>query len=150
MTSKCLACILLIVACLNSFAQAAENPPVERHYLYVAVPGVRDYLQYGGHGLLVFDIDNDHRFVKRIPIAGLNTKGSVMNVKGICTAPPARVYISFLESLQCIDLLTEKPIWEKRYEGGGDRMSITPDGKTIYLPSLERISGTSSMPPAVT
>ena len=35
-----------------------------KHYLYVAVPGIRDYLGYGGHGILVFDIDNGHRFVK--------------------------------------------------------------------------------------
>jgi hypothetical protein len=139
MTSKYLACVLLIVALLNPLAPAAENPPADRHYLYVAVPGIRDYLQYGGHGLLVFDIDNNHKFVKRIPIAGLNNKGAVMNVKGICaSAATSRVYVSFLESLQCIDLLTEKPIWERRYEGGADRMSITPDGKTIYLPSLEK------------
>jgi DNA-binding beta-propeller fold protein YncE len=139
MKSNLLACVVVILTCLNPFATAAENPPVERHYLYVAVPGVRDYLEYGGHGLLVFDIDNGHRFVKRIPIAGLNNKGAVMNVKGICaSAATSRVYISFLESLQCIDLLTEKAVWEKKYEGGADRMSITPDGKTIYLPSLEK------------
>src|SRR5690606_14711971 len=34
----------------------AEDEPLKR-YLYVAAPGVRDYLEYGGHGLLVFDID---------------------------------------------------------------------------------------------
>ncbi len=44
------------------------NQPVER-YLYVAVPGVRDYLQYGGHGLLVFDIDDGFKFVKRMRTA---------------------------------------------------------------------------------
>jgi len=27
---------------------------------------------------------------------------------------------------------------EKNYEGGCDRMSITPDGKVLYLPSLEK------------
>jgi hypothetical protein len=139
MTSKWLACVVVVLACLNPFATAAENPPIERHYLYVAVPGIRDDLKYGGHGLLVFDIDNGHQFVRRIPTAGLNGKGAVMNVKGICaSAATSRVYISSLESLQCIDLLTEKPVWEKRYEGGADRMSITPDGKTIYLPSLEK------------
>src|SRR5438270_12877298 len=36
-----------------------------------------------------------------------------------------------------MDLVTEKPLWEKTYEGGCDRMSITPDGKYLYLPSLE-------------
>src|SRR5262249_52943488 len=39
--------------------------------------------------------------------------------------------------LSCIDLVSEKVLWEKPYTGGCDRMSITPDGKDIYLPSLE-------------
>jgi hypothetical protein len=29
-------------------------------------------------------------------------------------------------------------LWVRRYEGGCDRMSITPDGKKIYLPTLEK------------
>jgi hypothetical protein len=40
--------------------------------------------------------------------------------------------------MQRIDLTTEKVVWEKTYEGGCDRMSIMPDGKTMYLPSLEK------------
>jgi hypothetical protein len=48
---------------------AAMDPPVTvKRYLYVAVPGIRDYLGYGGHGILVFDINNQHRFVKRHPL----------------------------------------------------------------------------------
>jgi DNA-binding beta-propeller fold protein YncE len=43
-----------------------------------------------------------------------------------------------LESLQRIDLATEKLIWEIPFEGGCDRMSISPDGMTMYLPSLEK------------
>lgn len=42
------------------------------HYLYVATPGIRDYLGYGGYGLLVFDIDNNHKFVKRIRTQGFH------------------------------------------------------------------------------
>lgn len=53
------------------------------HYLYVATPGIRDYLGYGGHGLLVFDIDNNHKFVKRISTKGLHKDGGPSNVKGI-------------------------------------------------------------------
>jgi len=37
----------------------------------------------------------------------------------------------------CLDLLTDRMRWNRTYEGGCDRMSITPDGKQIYLPSLE-------------
>lgn len=122
--------------------QAGSNksaPPKTARYLYVAVPGIRDYLGYGGHGILVFDINNQHRFVKRIKTQGLHPDGTPSNVKGIAVSLPLNsIYISTLESLQRIDLTTEKVIWEKQFEGGCDRMSISPDGKTMYLPSLEK------------
>ncbi|HEY6975656.1 MAG TPA: hypothetical protein VH396_05165, partial [Chitinophagaceae bacterium] len=109
-----------------------------KRYLYVAVPGIRDYLGYGGHGILVFDIDNNHRFVKRIETKGFHPDKTPSNVKGIAVSLPLNsIYISTLESLQRIDLTTEKVVWEKSFEGGCDRMSISPDGKTMYLPSLE-------------
>jgi DNA-binding beta-propeller fold protein YncE len=111
----------------------------ERRLLYVATPGVRDYLQYGGHGILVFDVDNGHRFVKRIPFAGLNAQGKPDNVKGICaSAATKRVYVGTTRTVTCLDLVTEKILWERSYEGGCDRMAIAPDGKIIYLPSFEK------------
>jgi DNA-binding beta-propeller fold protein YncE len=111
----------------------------ERRLLYVAVPGVRNYLEYGGHGLLVFDIDDGHKFVKRIPTGGLDPAGKPINVKGVCASiATKRIYISTLTTLQAIDLVTEKLAWERPYEGGCDRMAIAPNGKVIYLPSLEK------------
>jgi hypothetical protein len=38
--------------------QKTEGKMAEKWYLYVAMPGIRDYL---GHGLLVFDMHDDHR-----------------------------------------------------------------------------------------
>ena len=109
------------------------------HYLYVATPGIRDYLGYGGHGLLVFDIDNNHKFVKRIRTKGFHDDGSPSNVKGIAVSIPLNsVYITTLQSMQRIDLATEEVLWEIPYEGGCDRMSIAPDGMTMYMPSLEK------------
>ena len=108
-------------------------------YLYVAVPGIRNYLGYGGHGILVFDINNNHRFVKRIKTQGLSENGKPSNVKGVAVSLPLNsIFVSTLEGVQRIDLTTEKVIWEKAFEGGADRMSISPDGKTMYLPSLEK------------
>lgn len=112
--------------------------PVSGHYLYVAVPGIRDYMGYGGHGLLVFDMDHNHRFVKRIEIRGFHPDKKPSNVKGIAVSIPLNsIYISTIESLQRIDLTTGKIIWEKMIDGGCDRMSISPDGKTMYLPYFE-------------
>ncbi len=109
------------------------------HYLYVATPGIRDYLGYGGHGLLVFDMDNDHKFVKRIATKGFHNDGLPSNVKGIAVSKQLNsIYISTLESLQRIDLGTDQLVWEIPFEGGCDRMSISPDGMTMYLPSLEK------------
>jgi hypothetical protein len=38
-----------------------------RRFLYVAVPGAGNVTEYKGVGILVFDIDKAHSFVKRIP-----------------------------------------------------------------------------------
>ncbi len=125
---------------LNHYpARAFARSDAAKRYLYVAVPGIRDYLGYGGHGILVFDMDNNHRFVKRITTRGLHADKTPSNVKGIAVSLPLNsIYISTLESLQRIDLTTEKVVWEKPFEGGCDRMAIAPDGKTMYLPSLEK------------
>lgn len=136
---RTLGVLLLAAASASTFADgpSPSSDRVERR-LYVAVPGIRNYLEYGGHGLLVYDIDHGHRLIKRIPTAGLNAKGAPNNVKGVCASTLTnRIYISTIEQLMCLDLLTEKLLWERRYEGGCDRMSITPDGRFIYLPSLE-------------
>lgn len=123
---------------MGSIASAAPASG-ERRLLYVAVPGIRNYLEYGGHGVLVFDIDRGHAFVKRIPAAGLSAEGKPLNVKGVAAnAATRRLYVSTTQTLTAFDLLTEKIVWEKRYEGGCDRMALSPDGKVMYLPSLEK------------
>ncbi|MEE8147413.1 MAG: hypothetical protein V3T24_07420, partial [Longimicrobiales bacterium] len=82
--------------------------------LYVASPGIRDYLEYGGHGILVFDIDDDHRFVRRISLDGygIDEQGKPINVKGVCaSAVTQRFYVSTKRHLICLDLLTDKILW---------------------------------------
>ena len=61
-------------------AEANSSAGKSGRFLYAAMPGIRNYLEYGGHGLVVFDIDRGHRFVKRIPSAGLDAKGQPLNV----------------------------------------------------------------------
>lgn len=110
-----------------------------RRLLYVAVPGIRNYLEFGGHGIVVFDIDQGHKFVRRIPTRGVDEQGKPLNVKGICASVATkRLYVSTIRTLQAFDLTTDKLLWERAYPGGCDRMSIRPDGKVIYLPTLEK------------
>jgi DNA-binding beta-propeller fold protein YncE len=131
-----LAVICALVVSSVCFANSLFAGP--HKLLYVAEPGIRDYLEYGGHGLLVFDIDRDHKFVRRIPTGGVDEKGKPLNVKGICAnAITKRVYITTTRTILCLDLLTDKLLWEKSYEGGCDRLALSPDGKIIYVPSLE-------------
>jgi len=132
-----------VILCANIATFAAEKPATSEHsLLYVAAPGIRDYLEYGGHGILVFDINDGHKFIKRIPAAesaGLDEKGKPLNVKGICAcAKTQRLYITTTKTISCFDLGSNKLLWEKAYEGGCDRLAITPDGKIIYVPSFEK------------
>jgi len=132
-------CALFLSRSGDSVAATTQGKLPDGKFLYVAEPGIRNYLEYGGHGVLVFDIDHGHRFVKRIPSSGLDEKGQPLNVKGICAnAVTKRLYVSTTRTLTCFDLITEKTLWENVYEGGCDRMAISPDGKVIYLPSLEK------------
>jgi hypothetical protein len=117
---------------------AAQAPGAgERHFLYVAAPGIRNYLGFGGAGILVFDMDKGHAFVKRIQTPASLVKAPE-NIKGVCACAATRkLYFTTLSRLYCLDLVTEKTLWEKKLPGGCDRMSITPDGKHLYVPSLE-------------
>ena len=130
--------LIAIAALLPHFSRAADEQR-EHRFLYVATPGIRNELKYGGHGVLVFDIDDGHKFVRRIRSAGFAGNGQPDNVKGICaSASLQRLYVSTIGELISFDLTTDAIVWEKKYDGGCDRMAISPDGKTIYQPSFER------------
>lgn len=129
---------------ISAAAAAAHVPagraaaPAEGRYLYVAVPGVRNYLEYGGSGFLVFDVDRGHRWVKRIPGLPAAPGAAPENVKGICASARTRLlHITTPKRLACWNLLTEELLWQREYPGGCDRMALSPDGSNIYLPSFE-------------
>ena len=129
--SRFLATAILALLATQVYAQ-------DHHYLYAAVPGVRNYLQHGGIGIVVFDMDHGYKFVKRIPTWPVVPGKPAENVKGIAAdAKNGRIYVTTINRLAAFDLATDKMLWEKTYDGGCDRLAISPDGKTIYLPSLE-------------
>jgi DNA-binding beta-propeller fold protein YncE len=139
MTIRGLAPLLLLL--LGGSSDAVQEE--EKRLLYVASPGIRNLLEWGGAGILVYDIDRGHSLVRRIPVSYLDAKDPAgkapENVKGICAcARTKRLYVSTITRMASIDLVAEKLLWVKRYPNGCDRMSITPDGKKIYLPTFEK------------
>ena len=117
---------------------AAISGRSDQHLLYVATPGIRNYIEYGGIGLVVYDMDNGHRFVRRTPTFDVAPGLDPENVKGIAAnARTGRVYISTHRRLGAFDLTTGNRIWVREYEGGADRIALSPDGKILDLPSFE-------------
>jgi DNA-binding beta-propeller fold protein YncE len=130
--------ILLVVSSFLAMSPVPTPAATEQHLLYVASPGVRNYTEYGGIGVLVFDIDHGYKFVRRIPTWNVPDGEKPENVKGIvASAKTGRVYVTSLTHTIAIDAVSGKVIWDKAFEGGCDRLAISPDGKTLYIPQFE-------------
>ena len=140
---------VLAAAIVSSHPHAQQA----QRFLYAALPGVGggNNLAYGGAGILVFDIDHGHKFVKRIPLQGApppdtsaaaSGRGGTGNrqeaIKGIAAhAQTARLYVSTSRRVAAYDLLTDKLVWEQSYDSRGtDRIALSPDGRTLYAPVL--------------
>ncbi len=120
------------------FASKVVRAAATRRLLYIAEPGIRNYVRYGGVGVLVYDIDAGYRFIKRIPTWTVPAGKDPDNVKGVAaSAKTGKLYVSTIQRLACIDLLTEKVVWDETPSGGCDRLAISPDGATLYVPSFE-------------
>lgn len=139
--------VVLTAAAASLHAPAHAQRP--QRLLYAALPGVGggNNLAYGGAGILVFDIDHEHKFRKRVPLQGAalppgtDDRGAAQeSIKGIAAhAATARLYLSTSRRVAAYDLLTDKLVWEETYEGRGtDRIALSPDGATLYAPVLGR------------
>jgi len=118
-------------------ATAGAEARVSR-LMYVVCPGIRDYLEFGGAGILVFDIDNGHKFIKRIT-TDASKAAKPRNIKGVVASPNTKkLHFTTPESLYCVDLVSEKTDWAKELPLGCDRLAATPDGKTLFVPSFEK------------
>lgn len=129
--------LVVLLALLPAGRLAAADADVKR-YLYVVAPGIRNYLEFGGAGVLVFDMDKDYAFVKRIETTA-SAEAKPDNIKGVCASvATGKLYFTTPKKLYCVDLKTEKTLWDKELPLGCDRMAITPDGTTLYVPSFEK------------
>ena len=132
-----LALLQCVFANAGLAAAPLPGPPADGRYLYVMAPGIRNQLEFGGAGILLFDIDKGHVFVRRIETPASLEK-SPENIKGVCgSAVNGRLYYTTLTKLAAMDLITEEVLWSKNLEGGCDRPAIIPSGEKLYVPSLE-------------
>lgn len=130
--------VAAFAAALITFAPGTSSSSGERHFLYVAEPGIRNYVEYGGVGVIVYDMDKGHTFVRRIPTFAEIPGQAPENVKGVvANAKTGRLYVSTIKRVAAIDLKTDRLLWNKEYDGGADRLALSPDGKILYIPSLE-------------
>src|SRR5690242_4025244 len=101
-------------------------------YLYMSTPDASQENYKSGQGILVFDIDDGHKFVRRIDVPDFKEglRGFTPNLK------TRRAFFSTSNKrVGAIDLETEKVLWSKTYEAGADRSSVTLDGKKVYVPT---------------
>ena len=100
-----------IVMPVSKMAAAAE-----RHLLYIAEPGIRNYVDYGGVGVLVYDIGNGYKFVKRIPTWTVPAGQEPDNVKGVAaSAKTGRLYRQHDQAPVLPSIcVTEKVVWDSR------------------------------------
>jgi DNA-binding beta-propeller fold protein YncE len=127
------------VALLLALAIAGEVAAQQtRRLLYVAVPGAGNEAEYRGVGILVYDIDNGHTFVRRIPTWPASPGQQPEQVRGIAaSATTRRLFISTVKRLAAFDLVTDTIVWEATYDGDCcDRLALSPDGSTIYAPAF--------------
>ena len=122
----------LLLAIFLSIATLAFGQSQTKRYLYMSTPDAAQKECRSGQGILVFDIDNGHKFVRSIDIPAFKEglRGFTGNLK------THRAYFSTSNRrVGAFDLETEKIVWDKTYEAGADRSSITLDGKKIYVPT---------------
>jgi DNA-binding beta-propeller fold protein YncE len=113
-----------------------ERTSVTRHFEYVFDDGA----------ISVFDIDHRHRLVQQIPLP------QVRGIRGVGASPSTHtLYISYggdggagsgaTGSLLALDLVTDQVRWNRSYGTGIDSFAVTPNGKTVYLPTGELSRG---------
>ncbi len=132
-----LAACLLAAAAVSACQPPAASPPdlTVRHLDYVVVDG----------RIHVFDMDDRHRLIRATDIpATFELKGP----RGVAAnAVSDRLYISHWGAsspkrqsvgyLLALDLRTDEVLWQRTYKPSIDSFAMTPDGRTIYMPSGE-------------
>src|SRR5215471_18255359 len=97
---------------------------------------------FPNNSIYVYDMDHRGALVKHVTVpTSAGVRGAVAStITGM-------LFISYGSNqgsggfMLKYNLLTDEVVWAKRYPFGVDSMSVSPDGKTIYMPTGESASG---------
>lgn len=107
-----------------------------RHFEYVLHEGA----------MWIYDIDHGDSFVQQLDLP------NVAAIRGAVASPRTKtLYVSYggdgggagNGSLLAYDLVNERVLWRRDYANGIDSMAITPNGRTIYMPTGENSMGST-------
>ena len=128
---KLIAALTVVAAAL--LVRAGDALSAEQRTLYAV-----NQAEAERGSISVYDIDAGHRLIRTI-----QTVPGVHNLRGVAaSAATGRLYVAYLGSgdtgmIYCLDLATDKVLWNKRIDPGVDRLAIGPDGKLLYVPTGE-------------
>lgn len=113
-------------------AYAADSPTAVR--LLYAVNQASDVRG----SISIYDIDAGHKLVKTIKAVS-----DVRDVRGaVASVAAGRIYVTYLDGsgagkIFCLDLNTDRVVWDKAIPPGVDRLAIDPNGRLLYVPTWE-------------
>lgn len=128
----------------TAFTAAPAN---QQRYLYVfRLPKSKTGFPDLKPQIEVYDINNNHQWVRNIPLPT-----GIYNVRGVAANTLTnRMYLTYFLSpsggvhaggMLAMDLTTGAVLWKRNFTydeaPAPDRFDLSPDGKTIYLPSTE-------------
>ncbi|MFP6894432.1 MAG: hypothetical protein VCA18_11815, partial [Opitutales bacterium] len=116
-------CALVLFLVVGSVLHA-EKPIPDGRFLYMSTPDGAQRAGSSDPGILVFSIDDDHKFVRRIdlPVFSEGMRGFTG-----CTATGCLYFSTTGGTLGCFDPATDKVKWQSKFKQGCDRSCITPD-----------------------
>jgi hypothetical protein len=119
--------VLRVIFSLLAVSSLSAAEPVVKHYLYMSTPDAAQQEGSSGDGVLIFNIDDGHRFVRRIDIPSFKEglRGFTPSAKNHCA-----YFSTTNRRLGCIDLETDKVLWERTYSAGCDRSCKS--GKVLH------------------
>lgn len=121
----------LMAALMAAGSAKAGAAPARTLYAVNASPGNRG-------SIAVYDIDAGHRLIRTI-----RTVPRVGDVRGVAaSAATGKLYVAYRDvsgagMIYCLDLSSDRIVWNKAISPGVDRLAISPDGKLLYVPTGE-------------